>query len=62
MSERLDAGNHFDTQLCCVGIDLLQLFGRVGAALVAKIGLPWQRVGILRVEHNHVVAQQGQTA
>jgi hypothetical protein len=45
-----------------IGIQIGQLFVGVGATLIAKVRLVIELVGVLGVEHDHVVAEQGQRA
>jgi len=60
VGQSLNAAHKLDAQSRGIGIKFPQLEGGVAAALVAKVGLIGNFVGILQVEHGLVIAQERQ--
>ena len=56
MGERLDAGDEFYAPLRGVRIDPAEVLDRILAAAIAEIRLPLDLVGVLRIEHERLVA------
>ena len=60
MSERLNAADQFDAELPGERVGLFQLFHGERSAHITEKRFAGERVGILRVEHRHVVPHQGE--